>query len=350
MPRDLYDILGVARSADDATIKKAYRTLALKFHPDRNPGDKAAEDAFKEAAHAYDILGDPGKRQRYDQYGHQGVQGHDFRGVDDIFSNFGDIFDEIFGGGFAGARRGASQGPRPRQGESLQAQVEISFDDAARGLDKELELDRTHACSTCHGSGAKDGGRENCRACDGTGQVTARQGFFVLQTVCAQCRGEGWRIKNPCDDCRGRGAVRSKRKLNVKIPPGIEDGMQLVLRGEGDGGVHGGPPGDLYVVVHVQAHSHFRREGDDVIYHLELSMPHAALGTKLTVPTLYGNHELEIPAGTDTGAILRVKHQGMPNVRTGRKGDQCVEIIVRTPKKLSKRQKELLQELLKEGA
>lgn len=351
MKRDYYDVLGLQRSADDNEIKKAYRKLALQFHPDRNPGDHSAEEKFKEASEAYEVLSDAEKRRIYDQYGHQGLQGRGFEGfhgVDEVFSSFGDLFEELFGGaGFGGARQGA-RGPRARAGSHLEAALKVTLEEAAHGVERELMIDKTAHCAQCKGSGAGPKGRTPCSACDGSGQVTTRQGFFYLQATCAQCRGEGWRITDPCGECRGRGVVRTKRKLNIKVPPGVEDQMQLVLRGEGEAGLNGGPPGDLYVTLQVAAHANFERRGDDLWHRLDLSVVDTMMGTRLTVPTLYGTHELDVAAGTDAGAVLRIKGQGMPNVRTGRKGDQCIEIVVRTPKRLSKRARQLLEELRKE--
>lgn len=348
--RDYYQVLGVRRDADPAEIKKAYRQAALKFHPDHNPNDKAAEESFKEASEAYEVLTDPQKRQVYDAYGHQGLRGSGFSGVgsvEDIFSSFGDIFEDFFGGLGFGAGRGGRR--RAQGGADLREDCRISFEEVVRGSERELQVVREVTCELCRGEGIEQGtSRETCRTCGGTGHMNARQGFFMIQTTCPRCRGEGSVITHPCADCRGRGRVKKKRQLQVKIPAGMEDGMQLVLRGEGEAGGHGGPPGDLYVFVHVEPHPHFQRAGDDLIAPLELNVAQASLGTRLTVPTMYGNQEVTVPAGVETGERIRLKGMGVPNVRSQRKGDHYLEVRVRTPKKLSKRQRELLESLAKE--
>lgn len=347
--RDYYEVLGVTKSTDAGEIKKAYRKVAMECHPDRNPGDHEAEERFKEAAEAYEVLSDPQKRQIYDQYGHRGVEGTGFQGfhsAEDIFGSMGDIFEEFFGGSFGGRRgRQRSSGPRAQQGRDAGAEMSVSFLDAALGVEKDISVDRAAPCGGCNGTGAEAGSKpETCATCQGAGQVAMRQGFFMIQTTCPDCRGEGVRIGTPCRECRGRGLTRSKKKLTVKVPPGIEPDMQLVLRGEGDAGLHGGPAGDLYVTIHVADDAHFTRDGDDLVFRAELTMVQAALGTELMVPTLAGTTSLKIAAGTDAGTTLRIKNEGIPNVRSGRRGDLRVECVVRTPKKLSKRQRELLEE------
>lgn len=353
MKRDYYDILGVSKDSDPADLKKAYRRVAMESHPDRNPGDAAAEDRFKEASEAYEVLSDPEKRQIYDAYGHQGIQGAGYRGfsgAEDIFSSFGSIFEDLFGGDVGFGRRRGRGGARAQAGGDLKTAITISFEEAALGCEETVTVDRTAACGTCHGSGAARGeGRTSCGACGGTGEVTSRQGFFILQTTCPQCHGAGSRMTNPCADCRGRGLVRSKKQLKVKVPPGVDHGMHLIMRGEGDAGTQGGPSGNLYVLVEVESHPHFRREGDDIHYGADLSMIDAILGTKLTVPTLYGKREVKVAPGTDSGTILRLKGEGIANVQHGRRGDQVVQIVVSTPKKLSRRQRKLLEEFSKES-
>lgn len=352
--QDYYELLGVARDADAGAIKKSYRKIALECHPDRSPGDKAAEERFKAASEAYEVLSDPQKRQVYDQYGHRGLEGtgfHGFSGVEDVFGSFGGIFEDLFGElGFGGGHGRGRRGQRARAGADRRIEMEIAFEEAAIGLEREMQVDRTEACASCQGSGAARQGRVTCAQCGGTGQVTARQGFFVLQSTCPQCRGEGTRIETPCEDCRGHGVVRHRKKLAVKVPPGIDHQMQLVLRGEGDAGAHGGPRGDLYVLVHVAPHSQFTRDGDDILYTAAIPMAAAALGTRLTVPTLYGKRELKIPAGTEAGTVLRLKGDGVANVRSGRRGDQRVVIHVSIPKHLSKRQRQLLEAFLEDDA
>lgn len=347
--RDYYEILGIPRDAHERDVKKVYRQVAMECHPDRNPGDKAAEDRFKAASEAYEVLSDQNKRKIYDTYGHRGLDGagfHGFERVDDIFGAFGDIFGDLFGEMGFGPRRAGQ--PRAQRGADRQAVLTLSFEEAAHGVEKEVTGERVVACAACHGSGAKAGtGRQRCAACGGTGQITARQGFFMLQTACAQCRGEGSFIVDRCVDCQGNGRVRQQRKLQVKVPAGIDDGMHLILRGEGDCGAHGGPAGDLYVVVQVAPHARFRRDGDDVHCVVEITFPQAAMGTRLTVPTLYGNRDIKVAAGTDSGTVIRLKGEGVRNVRSRHKGDQLVEVRVGTPKKLSRRQRQLLEEFMK---
>ena len=353
--RDYYEILGVSKTCEAVELKKAYRQQALKYHPDRNPGNKEAEDNFKEASEAYEVLSDPQKKQLYDAYGHAGLQGSGFRGfsgVDDVFSSFGSIFEEFFGGsqfsgfdfGFGGGRRRT----RARQGADLRLDVTVTFEESAFGVEREISLARQATCDACKGSGAAEGtGREKCKICNGSGHVAHSRGFFMIQTTCHKCHGAGEVISHPCHECRGHGHVRKAKKINVKVPPGVEDGMRLILRGEGEVGEHGGPAGDLYVVISVRHHEFFERAGDDVIFRLPISFPHASLGTKLTVPTLYGNGEAEIPSGIQSGEMVRLKGKGFPNVHSKKKGDQIIEVFVKTPKKLSKKQKELLEEFIK---
>ncbi|MBI2343633.1 MAG: molecular chaperone DnaJ [Deltaproteobacteria bacterium] len=348
---DYYEVLGLPRDADAVAIKKAYRRVAMDCHPDRNPGDHTAEERFKAAAEAYEVLSDPEKRQIYDRYGRRGLdrQGmhHGFHGMDDIFSHFGDIFEGLFGGGGFGVHRG--RGRQSQTGEHLQTSVAIDLQEAAVGVEREVAIERQMPCARCQGSGARPGSKRiPCVACGGAGYQTVRQGFFVMQSTCGHCHGEGTRIDAACDECRGRGAVRTERTLKVKIPAGVEDGMHLVLRGEGDAGPHGGPAGDLYVMVQVDPHPHFQREGHDIFARVTLSFPEMVLGTQLTVPTLYGKESLTIPAGTDVGSIFRLKGKGMRDVHTGKMGDHCVEIMITIPKKLTRTQRTLLEEFLHE--
>lgn len=350
--RDYYEVLGVKRDTDASEIKKAYRQCAMQFHPDRNPGNKEAEEKFKEASEAYEVLSDPQKRQLYDSYGHSGLEGAGFRGfsgVEDIFSSFGSIFEEFFGGGgfegfdfgFGGGRRKR----RARQGGDLRHDITITFEESVFGVEHEISVTKQAVCNVCRGSGAAQGtSRETCKTCGGRGQVANSQGFFMIQTTCPKCHGEGTIISKPCGECRGHSRVRASKKIKVKVPQGVEDGMRLILRGEGDAGENGGPPGNLYVVISIRSHDLFRRDGDNVVMRLPISFPAASLGTKLTVPTLYGNEEVEIPSGIETGEYIKMKGKGFPNVHSGKKGDQIVEIFVKTPKKLSKKQKELLEE------
>lgn len=353
--KDYYQILGVSKEVDSSELKTAYRQAALKYHPDRNQEDKEAEEKFKEASEAYEVLSDPQKKQLYDAYGHAGLEGSGFRGfsgVDDIFSSFGSIFEEFFGGssfggfdfGFGGGRKRS----RARQGADLRHDITISFEESAFGVEREVSLTKQGQCSACNGSGATPGtSRETCKTCGGSGHVAHSQGFFVIQTACPKCRGEGSVVSKPCGECRGHGRVRQSKKINVKVPPGVEDGMRLILRGEGEAGENGGPSGDLYVVVSVRMHDIFVRDQDNVRFRLQISFPQAALGTRLTVPTLYGNEEVEIPSGIETGEIVKLKGKGFQNVHSKKKGDMLMDIFVKTPKKLSKKQKELLEEFVK---
>ena len=348
--RDYYEILGVLREAELSQIKKAYRQKALEFHPDRNQHDPEAEEKFKEASEAYEVLSDPQKRQIYDQLGHAGLEGRGFHGfdrVDDIFSSFGNIFEEFFGTGGFGFGGGRRQRERGRQGSDLEASTRIRFEEVLSGVKKEIELHKEAACDACHGIGSKSGKRSACVACAGSGQVAHSQGFFVIQTTCPRCHGMGEIITDPCDDCRGQGRVRKKKMLTVKVPPGVEDGMRLVLRGEGNSGMQGGGSGDLYVHIRVEAHSFFARKGDDIFCSIPVSMPQAAIGTKIMIPTLEGSEEVAIKEGIDSGDEIRLKKKGLPNVHSGKRGDQIVKVIVSTPKKLSKKQRQLLEEFLK---
>lgn len=346
--RDYYEVLGVDRSASDDEIKKAYRKLAFKFHPDRNPGDAEAESKFKEAAEAYDVLRDPQKRARYDQFGHEGMQGGGFTDANDIFSHFGDIFGDLGGlFGFGGASRGG-----PSAGADLRYNLSITFDQAAHGDEITIELPRHETCGECRGTGAAKGTHpETCSNCHGTGQVRRSQGFFSISIPCPNCKGTGQFIRKPCPKCRGNGIVVSKRKLNVRIPAGVDTGSRLRVRGEGEAGTHGGPSGDLYVVIDVEASNTFERQGHDLIYTASISFVQAALGARISVPGIDEGQvlDLDIPKGTQSGRVLRIPGQGMPYIGRSQRGDMLVEVKVLTPTKLSKRQVELLQEFEKAG-
>jgi molecular chaperone DnaJ len=345
--RDYYEVLGVARTATDSEIKKAYRKLAMQHHPDRNPGDKAAEEAFKEAAEAYAVLADGDKRAAYDRFGHAGVnQGGASQGFDpSIFSDFGDIFGglgDIFG--FGGGR--SSRGPR--RGADLRYDLEISFEESATGTETSLKIPREETCETCRGSGAAAGsGPETCSACRGLGQVRYQQGFFTVARTCSQCRGAGRIITKPCSTCRGNGRVTQERQLTVKIPAGIATGQRIRATGEGEHGAQGGPPGDLYIIVHVAEHPVFRREEDDLHCELAIGFPTMALGGSVKVPTLNGEESLTIPEGTASGATFRIRGKGMPNVSGRGKGDLYVAVKVAVPKKLTREQKKAIDELRK---
>ncbi|HKQ62550.1 MAG TPA: molecular chaperone DnaJ [Candidatus Polarisedimenticolaceae bacterium] len=344
--RDYYEILGVGREADLAAIKKAYRRLALQHHPDKNPGDKAAEDKFKEAAQAYAVLSDPDKRRRYDAYGEAGLGAQGFTGFDqDIFGDFGDILGDLFGFGmFGGSGR---RRRRAQPGRDLRYDLELEFEQAVRGLETRVPVARHERCSTCDGRGAPPDGIETCSQCQGRGQIAYQQGFFTVARTCGRCRGTGRRIKQACPTCQGSGQVRSERALTVRIPAGVDDGMQLRMSGEGEASVDGGPPGDLYVVLHVREHAVFRREGLDLIVEVPLSFAQAALGAELRVPTLDGEQALSVPAGTQSGARFRLKGRGVPALDGGRRGDQHVVVRLNTPERLSAAQRELFQQLAK---
>ncbi|HCX89080.1 MAG: molecular chaperone DnaJ [Deltaproteobacteria bacterium CG_4_9_14_3_um_filter_44_9] len=340
--RDYYDVLGLSRGASDEEIKKTYRKLAMKYHPDRNPGKKEAEEKFKEAAEAYEVLRDPEKRRLYDQFGHEGLKGTGFRGFsgfEDIFSTFGDIFEDFFGFGTRRSRTAA------RRGADLRYDIQLSFAEAAFGKETEIEILKASQCDRCEGTGAKPGTYPaTCPGCQGKGQVTRSQGFFNISTTCPHCNGEGKIIANPCVDCRGTGKVTKKKKVSAKIPGGVEDGSRLRLRGEGEEGERGGAPGDLYVVLHVERHPLFDREGDDIICQIPISFTQAALGTEIDIPTLNGTKKIHIPRGTQSGHAFRLKGEGTHHLRGHGRGDQIVEVIVKTPTKLTKKQEELLRE------
>ncbi len=345
--RDYYEVLGVAKSASEEDLKKAYRKLAGKFHPDRNPGDEAAIASFKEAAEAFKVLNDPDMRARYDRFGHAGVEGGGaggFQDVDDIFEAFGGIFGGIFGGGGSGNR--GQGGPRPRKGESLQTSLTIELLDAAVGCSRELQIDKHVSCVTCNGSGAKPGTQpQKCDYCNGQGQVIQSQGFFRVQTTCPSCRGRGTSIRDKCPDCRGQRVVSRPNTLEVKIPAGIDNGMQLCLRGEGEAGENNGPPGDLYIDIRVKSHPLFKRDGRNLACEVPITYAQAALGTSLDIPILTGKHHITVPPGTQPGEVFRLKHQGMPDPHGGMRGDMLVEFHVEVPKKINKKQEELLRQL-----
>ena len=345
--KDYYHTLGVSRNASPEEIKKAYRKLAMKHHPDRNPGDAEAERKFKEAAEAYEVLGDPGKRRRYDTYGEAGLRGqhHGFSSMDDIFSAFGDIFGNgLFDGLFGGrrARRGSARG------RSLHMEIDIKLEDVLEGVDKKVKLERPDLCVKCHGTGAAPGTTpQTCTTCGGHGRVIHSQGFFQMQTTCPDCGGSGSVIKEKCPECRGRGMIEVKREIVVKIPQGIENGTRLKVVGEGEPSLDGGPKGDLIVHVNVREHDIFDRIGDHVTCDLPITMCQAALGAEVTVPTLDGEETLAIPRATQTGDVLKIRGRGLPPLHGLKRGDQLVRVFVEVPKKLSERQEELLRELAK---
>ncbi|HSB05289.1 MAG TPA: molecular chaperone DnaJ [Thermodesulfobacteriota bacterium] len=341
--KDYYKILGISRNATEEEIKKSYRRVAMQYHPDRNPGNRESEEKFKAASEAYEVLRDPEKRQIYDQYGIEGLKGTGFtgfRGFEDIFSTFGDIFEDFFGFG-----RTTRRGTRARAGADLRYDLKISFEEAAFGKEIEIELPKTTACDVCQGTGAKPGTyASQCSACRGSGQITQSQGFFSISTACPQCRGEGKVIQHPCKECRGLGRVKRNQRVHLVIPPGVDTGSKLRVRGEGDEGERGGPPGDLYVIISVEPHPFFLRNGDDVVCQIPISFSQAGLGTEVEAPTLHGKRNLVIPRGTESGELFRIRGEGFPKLRGHGKGDQIVQIVVKTPRDLTKRQEELLRE------
>ena len=346
--RDYYEVLGVSRTATDVEIKSAYRKLALKHHPDRNPGDHAAEEKFKESAEAYSVLADPDKRHLYDRYGHAGLGGAAtggfdpsvFTGFEDILGGLGDIFGfgDVLGGG---RRRGGVQ-----RGADLRYDLEISFDEAAKGSETTIQIPRQETCETCSGSGAAPGTKATtCPQCQGRGQLRYQQGFFTVARTCGQCRGTGSVISKPCATCKGSGRVQQERKLTVRVPPGIATGQRLRLSGEGEAGGPGGPPGDLYVVIHVQEHPFFHRDGNDLYCEVPLNFPTFALGGEIRIPTLEGEEPFKVPEGTGSGQSFRLRGRGMPDVTGRGRGDLFVTVKVSTPKKLTRDQKKLLEQL-----
>lgn len=349
--RDYYEVLGLSKGASADEIKKAYRKLAVKHHPDRNPGDKESEEAFKEATEAYEVLADDKRRQAYDQFGFAGVEGmggggHSHQDFDDIFTDFSDIFGSFFGGGRRGQRSGGRSGAK--RGSDLRYDLEISFNDAAFGTEVEIEFDRHTACTECSGSGTQDtGGRRTCETCGGMGQVRRSSGFFSIASTCPSCNGEGSVIENPCRKCRGSGVEKQRRKMKVKIPAGIDSGKRINIPGEGDAGSHGGPSGDLYVFIRVREHEYFEREGDDLYCLIPIGITQATLGGEVHVPTLDGKRvKVKIHAGTQNGKVLRLKGEGIPHLNSpSRRGDMYVRVHVTIPDKLSGKAKSLLKEL-----
>jgi molecular chaperone DnaJ len=341
--KNYYKIIGVSKNASEEEIKKSYRRIAMQYHPDRNPGNKEAEEKFKTASEAYEVLRDPEKREIYDRYGLEGLKGTGFtgfRGFEDIFSAFGDIFEDFFGFGTTPKRRS-----RVRPGADLRYDFTISFYDAAFGKETEIEIPKNILCENCDGTGAKPGTYPaNCPNCKGTGQITRSQGFFTISTTCGQCRGEGKFITHPCNECRGLGRVRRNKKIYIKIPPGVDTGSKLRIRGEGEEGEAGGPVGDLFVFLYIEPHDFFSRDGDDIVCQIPISFPQAALGSEIEVPTLNGKRNLAIHKGTEGGEIFKIKGEGFPKIRGYGRGDQLVQIIVKTPKNLTKRQEEILKE------
>lgn len=346
--KDYYEVLGVAKEASFEDIRKAYHKIALKNHPDRNPGNAAAERAFKEAAEAYDVLRDPEKRKKYDQLGHEGLQGfagREFHSFEDIFDAFGDVFagDALFEGLFGRGRSGA----RRRRGAHLETEVEVDFREVMKGAVRTIHLDRAAPCPDCRGSGAKPGTRPaDCKACEGRGEVLQTRGFLHIRMPCAKCRGAGTVIASPCPKCRGGGHVRREEHLEVQIPPGVEDGTQLRLSGQGEAGENGSPPGDLFVVIRVKEDRMFERREDDVICRVPIHYAQAALGAEIEVPTLTGKATMmKIPPGTQSNQVFRLRSQGFPSIHGYGRGDQLVEVMIEVPKSLTTEQEQLMKQL-----
>jgi molecular chaperone DnaJ len=338
--RDYYEVLEVEKGASDNELKKAYRRIAMKHHPDRNPDDDKAEARFKEANEAYEILSDSEKRAAYDQFGHDGVDPQGFGGGG--AQGFGDVFGDIFGDIFGGGGRSRSHVQR---GADLSYTLDLNLEDAVKGSSVKIRIPTSVACKTCDGSGAKEGTTpEDCATCGGVGQVRMRQGPFSVQQTCPRCQGAGKTIKDPCHSCHGRGAVQENKTLSVKVPAGVDTGDRIRLSGEGEAGLHGGPPGDLFVQMNVKAHSIFERDGRDLFCEIPISFTDAALGGELEVPTLEGKVKLKIPSETQTGKLFRLRGKGVTPVRGGSKGDLLCRVVVETPIHLTKRQKEILNE------
>jgi molecular chaperone DnaJ len=359
--RDYYEVLGVPRNASQEEIKKAYRKLAMQYHPDRNPGNKEAEEKFKEAAEAYEVLSDPEKRRRYDQFGHAGMQGTDFReytDINDIFNAFRDIFSGTgFGGSIFDDFFGGSTSTRSRRtgsvqrGSDLRVKIKLTLEEIATGVSKKIKIKRYKKCSSCNGTGAESGsGHKTCPVCNGTGEIrqVSRSVFgqFVNITTCNNCGGEGRVISNPCKVCGGEGRVQEEATVNVEIPAGVSTGNYLTLRGEGNAGRRGGPAGDLIVVVEELPHEIFQRQGDDIMYELNLSIPEAVLGGEVEVPTLTGKAKIKLEPGLSPGKILRMKGKGLPNINTKKQGDQLIVVNIYVPQKISNQEKELMQTLM----
>ena len=336
MARDYYETLGVRPEASEAELKKAFRSLAMQCHPDRNPGDKQAEERFKEINEAYAVLSDPDKRAHYDRFGTAPGNGPSFdAGFGSVFE---DIFENLLGGGGRGRRT------RAARGEDLQYELKISLEDAAAGFETKVQIPRLEACETCRGTGSEPGTRKvACESCGGRGEVRMSHGFLTVARPCPRCMGEGQINKSPCKTCRGEARVRAERLLSVKVPPGIDDGMQLRLTGEGAGGLNGGPSGDLYVLVHVAEHGMFARNGADLYCDLPVSFPQLALGTELDVPVLGGTARLKIPAGSQPGHVLKLRGRGMPRLRDRGQGDACYRLLLEVPSRLNAGQREALE-------
>ncbi len=347
--RDYYEILSVSRDCDDAGLKGAYRKLALKYHPDRNPNDQDAEERFKEAAEAYSVLSDPQKRAAYDRYGHQGLQGMGANNFDpSAFTDFGDILGDLFGFGdlFGGAGRRAGGRTRAQRGEDLRYDLEMSLEDAIRGLSVEIQVPRMDLCSRCQGSGAEQvDGLVSCPMCHGRGEVVYQQSFLQIRRTCSQCGGRGQIVRRPCTQCRGERQVRTERKLKVTIPAGVDSGTHLKLAHEGQSGFNGGPAGDLYVVIKVKEHPIFERQGDDLLCTVPINVAQAVLGTQINLLTFDGLEQVKIPEGIQTGSRIRLKNLGVPRLQGSGRGDMFVQVDVKVPGKITREQRKLFEQL-----
>ncbi len=357
MKRDYYEVLGVSKSASADEIKKAYRKVAMQYHPDRNPGDKVAEDKFKEAAEAYEILSDSDKKAQYDRFGHAGVGGRSggFGGggmnMDDIFSQFGDVFgDDIFGSFFGGGRRGGGGRARGTRGSNLRVKIRLNFEEIANGATKTIKVKKYVGCTTCNNTGAKDkGGVQTCSTCGGTGQVRKVQNTFLGQmqtvTTCSACNGEGTTISNKCTSCKGEGRVYGEETVHIEIPAGVQEGIQLSMSGKGNAGERGGPAGDLIILIEEESHPELQREGLNVVYDLHISFTDAVFGTQLEVPTIDGKAKIKIPPGTQSGKIFRLKGKGFPAINSYERGDEMIHVNVWTPQNVSSEEKAILEKL-----
>ena len=355
--RDYYEVLGVQKNANEAELKKAYRKLALQYHPDKNPNNKDAEDKFKEAAEAYEILSDSNKRSRYDQYGHAGMKGGMGSGgydmsMDDIFSHFGDIFGDSFGGfgGFGRSRGGGRSQKRVYQGSNLRVKVKLNLQEVANGVEKKIKVNKEIQCSTCHGNGAKGGGAyKSCPACGGRGHVTKVTNTFLGQmqttTTCPNCNGEGQVITDKCPDCYGQGIVKGEEIITINIPAGVQDGMQLSMSGKGNAGPRNGVPGDLIIAVEEVEDEFLQRDGNNLVYEHFISIPEAIMGVSIEVPTIEGKSKIKIEPGTQSGKVLRLKGKGLPSINSYGRGDLLISINVWTPHKLSKEEKDMIDKL-----
>jgi len=351
--RDYYEILEVPKDADESVIKKAYRKIAMKYHPDRNPDDKAAEEKFKEAAEAYEVLSDADQRARYDRYGHAGVSNQggfhsaENMTMDDIFSQFGDIFGDSPFESFFGNRGGTRT--RGQKGSNLRIKLSLTLEEVAEGVRKTIKVKKRVGCGTCKGTGAKDGAVKNCPTCGGSGYVRQIRSTFLgqMQTTapCPNCQGTGSIVVEPCTKCRGEGRVIEEEVIDIDVPAGVEDGMQLTMRGKGNAGIKGGPPGDLMIAIEVKPHADLKRDGSNLIYELYVSFPDAALGCSVEIPTLSGPVKIKVPAGTQSGKIFRLNGKGLPSVQSYNRGDQLIYVHIWTPKKLTDEEKRILEKL-----